>query len=92
MNQSKSWREEYSDAVQLHSLQVSNYSLTKFILLYNLIYFQAQAESFLQIIVQLFFMILLVLLGAGTIVAGVGSAQNFFDKVCKYWFLCSIKI
>lgn len=46
--------------------------------------FQAQAESFLQIIVQLFFMILLVLLGAGTVVAGVGSAQSFFDKVCKF--------
>ena len=44
---------------------------------------QAQAESFLQIIVQLYFTVLLVLLGAGTVVAGVGSAQNFFNKVCK---------
>jgi hypothetical protein len=58
------WREEYDQAIQLHSLQ-------------------AQAESFLQIIVQLYFTFLLVLLGTGTVVAGVGSAQSFFDKVCK---------
>ena len=43
---------------------------------------QSHAESFLQVIIQVYFMCLLVILGTGTIIAGV-SAEELFQDICK---------
>jgi hypothetical protein len=40
-------------------------------------------ESFLQITIQVYFMFLLVILGTGTVIAGV-NAEDFFYDICKF--------
>ena len=44
---------------------------------------QSHGESFFQVIIQIYFMFLLVILGTGTIIAGV-SAEQIFQDICKY--------
>jgi hypothetical protein len=44
---------------------------------------ESYAQSFFQIIIQVYFLFLLLLLGTGTVIAGV-SAEKFFQDICKY--------
>ena len=44
---------------------------------------ESYAQSFLQIIIQVYFLFLLLLLGTGTVIAGV-SVEKFFQDICKY--------
>ena len=46
---------------------------------------QSHGESFFQVIIQLYFVFLLVILGTGTIIDGV-SAEQLFQEICKYFF------
>ena len=43
---------------------------------------QSHGESFFQVIIQLYFIFLLVILGTGTIIDGV-SAEQLFQDICK---------
>ena len=43
---------------------------------------QSHGESFFQVIIQLYFVFLLVILGTGTIIDGV-SAEQLFHDICK---------
>ena len=45
---------------------------------------ESYAQSFFQIIIQVYFLFLLLLLGTGTVIAGV-SAKKFFQDICKYF-------
>ena len=45
---------------------------------------ESYAQSFFQIIIQVYFLFLLLLLGTGTVIAGV-SAEKFFQDICKYF-------
>ena len=43
---------------------------------------QTSSESFLQIVIQIYFMVLLVIMGGATLIAG-REAEDFFNDICK---------
>ena len=43
---------------------------------------QTGSESFLQIVIQIYFMVLLVIMGGATLIAG-REAEDFFNDTCK---------
>ena len=47
---------------------------------------ESHGQSFLQVILQVYLLFLLLILGTGTVIAGV-SAQKFFENICKYHFI-----
>lgn len=44
---------------------------------------ESHGESFFQVITQVYFLFLLLILGTGTVIAGV-SAETFFQDICKH--------
>ncbi len=44
---------------------------------------ESHGEAFFQIIIQMYFMFLLVIMGTGTVIAGV-NAKDFFNDICKH--------
>ena len=55
---------------------------------------ESHGQSFFQIIIQIYFLFLLLILGTGTVIAGV-SAEKFFQDICKLYylsFMCGKKI
>ena len=47
---------------------------------------ESHGQSFFQIILQTYFLFLLLLLGTGTVIAGV-NAETFFKNICKSNFI-----
>ena len=45
---------------------------------------ESHGQSFFQIIIQIYFLFLLLILGTGTVIAGV-SAEKFFQDICKLY-------
>lgn len=43
---------------------------------------QTGSESFLQMVIQIYFMVLLVVMGGATLIAG-REAEDFFNDICK---------
>lgn len=43
---------------------------------------ESHGQSFFQIVIQVYFLFLLLILGTGTVIAGV-SADKFFHDICK---------
>ena len=46
---------------------------------------QTLSESFLQIVIQIYFLLLLVVMGGATLIAG-RDAEEFFNDICKNTF------
>ena len=46
---------------------------------------QTGSESFLQMVIQIYFMVLLVVMGGATLIAG-REAEDFFNDICKIVF------
>ena len=47
---------------------------------------QTGSESFLQMVIQIYFMVLLVVMGGATLIAG-REAEDFFNDICKILLL-----
>ena len=47
---------------------------------------QTGSESFLQMVIQIYFMVLLVVMGGATLIAG-REAEDFFNDICKILFI-----
>ena len=52
---------------------------------------QTGSESFLQMVIQIYFMVLLVVMGGATLIAG-REAEDFFNDICRILLLSFVLV